>query len=253
MSYFTFIDGKKYDRSLLQAVRALIDGKNGRGIEMPDAERIRHYYLAGSSLLTAAQRRSLYYIADHSEGTLNAKNWLRDEVEAKPVSWQEKIEEIVEEEFSLYHLNLNFHPEILARQLQKSNAVGLEGALRKALQSFLLYAGREDSLRNFVQGMYGFESGIAVGGDDGILDSVLRDHLNHAELALVPEVDLAGEMPDYHRSPARGEAVRSNWVFGLLLHDVSDRYFWAVIDRSNLQDPYNYSVPIQSSNWRTSQ
>ncbi len=248
MGYYQYIDGRKYDRSILDAVQALLDGKSKGALSARDAAKIKQYFIDAPDF-SATSRRTIQRILETSRFAADARPWLKEQLDAKPVNWYESLERIVEEELGFHHLNINVKAEILSHQLKFKNTTNFEDAVRLALKNFTLYAGHEQSLRNVLQNLYGFEAGTNGTTDDGLLEGILSDHLNHAEFCLVPPAAQTPVLPDYHRYAPDEATIPSNWVFGLLLHELPNWYFWAVIDREHLQDPFNFGKIQPSPAW----
>ena len=241
MGYFQFIDGKKYDRSLLNAAEAVLEGKSINKFTIKDAERIYGAFLVDGEL-TASERRTLDYLIQNYPWTIRAKSWIINEIEAVPVSSSEIAEHIIEDEFELHRLKLQIDKNDIADQSGLDNQIQFEEALRLALNSFLRDGSRETSAVKSLAKLYDIP--VAQGEFRELLDSILKEHFNHATLTLLPQI--SNDQQDItHNFPTKGELVRRNWIFGLSLHDIPDFYFWAIIDRTKEIEPYNYGAPIK--------
>ena len=241
MSYYQFIDGKKFDRSLLEAAEAVIEGKSINKFSINDAERIYGAFLADGKL-TASERRTLNYLIQNYPWTIRAKKWIVNELNAVPISKEESAELIIEEQFALHRLKFNLDPNILSAQTTLPNQITFEEALSLALNSFLKDGTKDTSAIRALAKLYD----IPFGGEDfrDLLDGILKDHFNHATLTLIPELSSV-EQRNYYHFPVEGEQIRNNWIFGLSLHDIPKTYFWAIIDRMGQNPVYNYGAPIE--------
>lgn len=242
MGYFVFIDGKKFDRSLLEAANALLDGKTIKKFTLKDAERIYQTILRDGSL-SACERRTLDYLLQNYPWTTHGKNWMLNEIEAIPVSSTELAEHIMEVEYGLHHLKFDFDETYLADQNELvNNSVQFGEALRRALQCYLRDGSNPTAVVRFLAALYD----IPLTQDEfrALLDSVLKEHFKHATLTLIPQLNTSQNQSNYFYPP-EGELVRRNWVFGLTFHDIPNYYFWAIVDRENQNPTYNYGAPVE--------
>lgn len=248
MGYYQFMDGKKYDRNLLDAASALLEGKSVGKFTIRDAERIYGAFLSDKKL-TATERRTLHYLIHNQPWNAHAKKWLVNELEAVPVTSIELAEYILEEEFGLHHLKLQINPVHLQEQKSMVNNIVLfEEALRMALNSFFNDGSHQNSIVKIIADLYDIPL-VKEGEFRALLESILRDHLKHATLTLIPQL-LEGHQETVYYFPTEGELVRRNWVFGLSLHDIPSWYFWSIIDREGKQASYNYGAKVQLPTYR---
>ena len=238
MSYYTFINGKKYDRSLLEAAEALVEGKTHPFITLKDAQRIEAVTLQKESI-PASRRRTLWHFLSNFQWTPEAKSWFSDKLVDKPVSISETFETILEEEFQLFHINLHYLPEQIVSN-QNNIEIGLTESFRAALKSFTQTNPNDNSFIATIAAH--FELSDPKGADKELLDNIIRDQLSHAELFLIPDFPVDPEAYFNFKLPALGESTKTNWVWGLLLHEMPSYYFWAVIDKMGEKTFYNYGT-----------
>ncbi len=243
MGYFLFIDGKKYDRSILDAANAVLEGKTVNKFNIKDAERIYGVFLVEGEV-SAVTRRTLNYLLENHPWTPRAKSWLQEELAAVPVSDIEKAEIIIQEEFGLHHLNFDIDKVFLAHQSElTSNKVFFEDALRQAINNFLKYSSHETAVVKVLAKHYDLPS--IQNEFQVLLDGIIKEHLKHATLTLIPQFADSTSTTKPYQFPVEGELVRRNWVFGLSFHDLPDYYFWAIIDREGEKPTYNYGSIIE--------
>ena len=230
MGYYQFIEGKKYNRNLLEAVHALVEGKTSGRLSQIDADRIWQYIM-NDGIVSATERRTLHYLITHQTWQTNANQWFHNQVNAFPISLRERIETILEEEFALYHTNL-----VLPMSLSKSAAhVTVEQSLRLALQSFL-HQRSENNMLGVVRRKLELEGGLS----NLVLPSVINDLMKHATLHLLTDEEQHFEGPSIEYLPPKQESLSKNWVWGLRLHDLPKYFFWAIIDKEGDKETYHY-------------
>ena len=230
MGYYQFIAGKKYNRNLLEAVHALVEGKASGRLSQIDADRIWQYVMT-DGMVSATERRTLHFLIDRQSWQADAKQWFGNQVNAYPKGLRERIETILEEEFDLYHIHL-----ILPEPLPKvTSHVTVEQSLRLALQSFL-HQRSENNMLGVVRRKLELEGGLG----NLVLPSVVNDLMKHATLYLVTDEEQHFEGPGIEHLPPKQESLAKNWVWGLRLHDLPKYFFWAIIDKEGDKETYHY-------------
>lgn len=241
MGYFVYINGRKYDRSILEAIAALLDGKIEKKISIDEAERINRYFLT-KGVFSGTERRTYHHIINQFDFTTGTKNWLETQLLKIPESIAEKTEKIAEGEFGLFHLHLAIDPEVLEGQRSNPrNKVSFEEALRLGLHSFLTDASKATSPKGVLTENYPRLLGNNPNGADSLLNHVFRDHLRHAALSLCSGTEQPTTEP-LKPLPTLEVSISENWVFSLKLHEFPLHHFWAVVDRAGDKLPYNYGV-----------
>ena len=224
-----FIDGKKYNRGILDAVEALIEGKSIGSVDLEDAQRIWVY--ATKSGISASERRTLHYLLAQHEWDEDANSWFYNALHTFPESPRELVEKVLEEDFSLYHLDVE-----LPTLLDLNTPVKLEQSVRLAIQSFL-NSKEDNNVIGVIRRFFDIPS-----SHDSPLQDVLWDLFKHATMTLITKDVFEGDPPQPHLKPARNEDIDQNWIWGLSFHDIPSYYFWAVIDKEGDQDPYHYGM-----------
>ncbi len=77
--YYLEIDGKKYDRKLVEAAEAMVKGQGDGRISKSDAEKLLKAVKDGNSY-TDIEKATMDYIRDHFKWTPEADQWFRDEI-----------------------------------------------------------------------------------------------------------------------------------------------------------------------------
>jgi DNA-directed RNA polymerase subunit F len=79
MSYYKEIDGKKYDKELLDAADNAIKGRGDGRISMEDAKDLLAKVKDGDTY-TDIEKDTVAYIRDHYKWTAEADEWFRTEI-----------------------------------------------------------------------------------------------------------------------------------------------------------------------------
>ena len=79
MSYYKEIDGKKYDKELLEAADKATEGKGDGRISNADAAILLEKVKDGNSY-TDIEKATVHYIREHYKWTDGADEWFRSEI-----------------------------------------------------------------------------------------------------------------------------------------------------------------------------
>ena len=79
MSYYTEIDGKKYDKELLELAEKLVKGQGDGRISMEDAENLFAEVRDGAKY-TDIEKDTVSYIRENFKWTDEADEWFRTEI-----------------------------------------------------------------------------------------------------------------------------------------------------------------------------
>lgn len=79
MSYYKIIDGKKYDRALLDAVKASVEGRGDGRISREDAELVLKHVRDGNAY-TDVEKNTVEYVRENYKWTDAADAWFRAEI-----------------------------------------------------------------------------------------------------------------------------------------------------------------------------
>jgi len=79
MSYYKEIDGKKYDKELLDLAESLTKGKGDGRISMDDAEKLFAEVRDGGKY-TDVEKDTMAYVRDNFKWTDAADKWFRTEI-----------------------------------------------------------------------------------------------------------------------------------------------------------------------------
>ena len=79
MSYYKVIDGKKYDRELLEAADKAVAGRGDGRISLEDAKDLLNKVKDGNSY-TDIEKDTMAYVRDNYKWTDEADTWFRTEI-----------------------------------------------------------------------------------------------------------------------------------------------------------------------------
>jgi hypothetical protein len=79
MSYYRIINGKKYDKELLDITEKLVKGQGDGQISVADAQQILEKVKDGNAY-TEIEKETVSFIRDHFKWTDAADNWFRKEI-----------------------------------------------------------------------------------------------------------------------------------------------------------------------------
>ncbi len=79
MGYYKEINGKKYDKELLELAESLVKGKGDGRISLADAEKLLAEVKDGHSY-TDIEKDTMKYIRDNMKWTDEADKWFRTEI-----------------------------------------------------------------------------------------------------------------------------------------------------------------------------
>ncbi len=236
-SYYKLINGRRYDRQLLEKAQSLTEGRGDGRISLADARALLEAVQDGRGI-TEVEKQTLAYLLQHFNWTDKAEEWFSGQLQLP--SFREQLEHIILEEFHLLRLRLQLDEEELRRQTALPlNAISPGDALRAALASFLEDGESPESPRRLAMNIYELWPG-EVPHAEALLDSRLREHMDAGEIRLLPAYETLNEDDIDFNPPAEGEPSAENWIFGLSLPELSDHYFWAIVDRRGQNPSYNY-------------
>jgi hypothetical protein len=78
-TYYKFIDGKKYDKQMLEIAEAVTAGQGDGRISLSDAHRLIAAVTDGGRY-TDTEKETMAYIREHYKFTDEADTWFRSEI-----------------------------------------------------------------------------------------------------------------------------------------------------------------------------
>jgi hypothetical protein len=243
-SYYKFIDGIRYDRSLLEAAERMTNGRGDGRISEGDAEKLLQQARDGNKI-TDIEKRTLQYIRNHYPWTEKASAYWTTEMGLlveMPLSF--RVGKILKLEFGLEELRTVVDAmQIDLQEALPGNELPFEAALRGAIRSFLNDEVDYESPRSVLRERYHLHPHKGEQAD-AQLNTKVREYLSKGTLYLLPyfEGPLTDDALDEYpfSPPESGEKPEENWLFGLTLPTLSDHLFWAVVARSGTKPPYCY-------------
>ena len=146
--------------------------------------------------------------------------------------------EAVLEEFNLSGLNIQLPLEEINRQnKQMNNNVDFLNALRMALASFITDGESNESpkslLIEFAFEHFGLEYEFPYSEQ---VEKRSQELVKQFMLQQSSVLSILGQA----EQAEFGETTENYWIFTLYLGDLSDHYYWAIVDREGIVPTYNY-------------
>lgn len=251
MSYYKIIQGVRYDRRLLEAAEAAINGPGDGRISRQDAQQLMDFLLDGGKI-TEVERRTIEYILTQFRWTEPARSWFLQTYPQQQAgvaqSLDSILQQVVRETMDLSQLSLLIHEvDVEEQSTQLRGNISFAAALEATLKALLVEEHQGVNPRYLLRETFGEElAAIASEAERAeALTEKVRSFLNEGELQLLPNVDFEAEEEaedwDFN-PPADGECVAENWIFTLYLPSLSDHIYWVVVDRSGERAAYVYGL-----------
>ena len=235
MSYYKTINGKRFDRSLLEKAESLVEGQGDGRISLEDAQRLFEA-TKDNNFITPNEVRTLRYILDHFTMTDKAHGWLWDKLRQQtPI--QRAIQSVISEIFNFNEIRWYIEEADVEEHSEKyDNQTSFPLALREMLDEFINGMESSSSLRDVVSHKFG----VDLDDNDAITEKV-KAVLNSGTVYLFPTDYLdrirAGEL-DF-KYPPFVHRVEEYWPFGLRLSRLRDHYFIGFVSRTYWWDVYH--------------
>lgn len=245
-SYYKIVNGRKYDRSLLEFAESLTQGRGDGRISEQDAAQLLRRARDGWRI-TLIEERTLAFLLEELAWTDKALDWWKAHwtppAEAEP-TLEELLTQVIRREYRLEGLQWVVNEADVAQQHAiEPRLVPFATALREAVRCFLFDEDDYETPRNLVREVHGYWPDQIPDAEARLYQHLL-DYLNAGTLFLLPlfSEELTEEerdaLPFY--PPEWGERPEQNWLFGLRLPTLSDHLYWAVVDRSGRRASYCY-------------
>ncbi len=235
MSYYKIINGKRFDRSLLEKAESLLEGQGDGRISLEDAQQLFEA-TKDHNFITPNEVRTLRYILDHLRITDKAHQWLWDQLR-KQTPVQRAIQSVMAEIFHFKTIRWQIDDADVEMQVEKyNNQTSFPLALREMIDEFINGIESSTSLRDIVSQR--FE--VALDDNEAITEKV-KALLDTGTIYLFPSDYLdrirAGEL-DF-KYPPFVHRVEEYWPFGLRLPRLRDYYFIGFVSRTYWWDVYH--------------
>lgn len=237
-SYYRIIEGKRYDRALLERVEALTQGRGDGRISQSDAQELWSLVQDGRGI-TPTERATLEYAQIAYQWTDAAVEWLHHRINDQESDLLTSLQKIIRQTFGLSFLNFVARDQDLSAQMAINNQViSVDQALYAALHSLLHEQLGGESPKSIVQEVHQlFPENTEQWESE--LQARVHQYFEQGTLTLLPidPEDSDEEFPV--NPPEEGESVEENWVFELSLPTLSDHIYWAIVPRNGSQ-AYHY-------------
>jgi len=235
MTYYKTINGRRYDRSLLEQAASLIQGRGDGRISLDDAKALFQATEA-NGLISTTEVRTLRYILDHYVLTSPAYEWLWSALRRQS-PLQRNIDSILREVFGLTTMRWVIDDAAVAEHVRLyDGATSFPVALREIIEEFISGVESRATLRDIISHRFQIDP-----SDDETLNAKILQALNKATLFAFPTnyLDLIrrGELDFKH--PPFTHRVKEYWPFGLRVPDLKSYYFIGFVNRNNWWDVYH--------------
>lgn len=235
MTYYKIINGRRYDRPLLETAASLIQGRGDGRISLDDAKELFQVTKA-DGLITTTEVRTLRYILDHFVLTAPAHTWLWDTLRGQS-PLQRNIRSILREVFGLERMQWCIDDDDVAEHRKLyDGATSFPLALREIIDEFINGVESATSLRDVVSRRFDIDP-----EEDEQLKTKVLDALAEATLYFFPTDYLdqirAGTI-DF-KYPPFTHRMKDYWPFGLRTPSLKDYYFIGFVSRNDWWDVYH--------------
>lgn len=230
-SYYRTIDGRRYDANLLEMAEGLMEGQRDGRLSREDAEQLWESAFDGMGM-TAVEMATLAYIREHENPTRPAKEYFDDLGVGRLPDDNDALRQcgITASERGLEEMRvMRVYPEEVKLQSELEGSVSFAQAFAAALDA-ILRPGTDGEVPFAVLCQTEADA-LGAADEDTKLDR-LREHCNLGTLFLVPlDTPPNKDAAEDYYPPENGESVKENWIFNLLLDELSDHLYWAVVPR----------------------
>lgn len=235
MTYYKTINGKRYDRALLEKAEELTKGKGDGRISIDDA-RLLMEATKDDGLITTTEVRTLRHILDHFLLTDKAHKWLWEQL-LHQTPTQRSIASILNEVFGLKKMKWSISDDDVEKHTTTYDGItSFPVALREMVDEFINGLESSTSLRDVICLEYGISP-----SDEKNCDDKIREVLDNGTLYLFPTdyLDLIRSGQLSFKYPPFTHRVHRYWPFGLTSKGLKDYYFIGFVNRKNWWDVYH--------------
>lgn len=246
MSYYKTIDGKKYDRALLEKAEALIEGQGDGRISAKDAQTLAQSICDGRGI-TDIEKDTLMHIFKKHKWTDKGFEWFKNESPiVDPEIYQDRVNDIFK---SLDLEGMELKSDL--RSIEEMNCrypspTNFYVALEQALENMLSTTKADSPL---------YEVGLIVNNfyeiqatdfdDEGDWEDyrldVLKSRMRAGYIQVVPEWEKIKDKAPHIPIPDQKEASKDHWVFYLGI-ETDDHRFWTIVPREKNKEAYTYGI-----------
>jgi len=235
MTYYKTINGKRYDRSLLEKAQELIQGQGDGRISQQDARQL-FTETKDNGMITTTEVRTLRYILDHFPLTDKAHRWLWDRLKTQtPI--QRSVSSIFREVFQLEKIKWEIQDDYVDYHTRVYDGItSFPVALREMLDEFINGMESSASLRDIAS----TELGLDIDNNKHTTTRI-REIIDQGTLYFFPTdyLDRIRRREIDFKYPPFTHRVGDYWPFGLRMPDLKDYYFIGFVSRKNWWDVYH--------------
>jgi hypothetical protein len=241
MTYYKTINGKRYDRALLEKATELTQGRGDGRISIEDAQ-VLFEATQDRGLITTTEVRSLRYILNHFNLTDKAHEWMWEQLRRQTPT-QRAVASILHEIFGLYKMKWVIDDEVVTAHADAYDGeTSFPVALREIMDEFINGMESSSSLRDIVS----LEFGVDLDDHSGITSKV-KKVIGEGTIYLFPPdyLDLirSGELSFAY--PPFTHRVEEYWPFGLRVPKLKKYYFIGFVNREDWWDVYHTGYKVK--------
>lgn len=235
MTYYKTINGKRYDRQLLEKAQELTQGRGDGRISTEDARQL-FSATKDNGMITTTEVRTLRHILDHFPLTDKAHRWLWEKLKTQtPI--QRSVSSIFHEVFQLKKIKWRIEDDHVENHTQLYDGLtSFPVALREMLDEFINGMESSTSLRDIAS----LELELDFDNDHTVSGKI-REIMDKGTLYLFPTdyLDRIRRQEINFKYPPFTHRVKDYWPFGLRLPDLKGYYFIGFVSRKNWWDVYH--------------
>lgn len=241
MTYYKTINGKRYDRSLLEKAIELTNGRGDGRISLEDAQ-VLFESTKDKGLITTTEVRSLRYILDHFNITDKAHEWMWAQLRLQTPT-QRSVASILQEIFGLHEMKWVVDDKVVEAHAETYDGeTAFPVALREIMDEFINGMESSSSLRDIVS----LEFGVDLDDQSNITDKV-KEVIRQGTIYLFPSdyLDLIRSGKLAFGYPPFTHRVKEYWPFGLKIPQLKKYSFIGFVNRKYWWDVYHTGYKVK--------
>lgn len=246
MKYYQIIDGKKFDRQLIELAESLVDNRGDGRISENDAQQVAQA-LCDSDAITAIEKDTLQYLLDNFNWTDAAIDWLKTNAPIIPPEDFDRAVKAILRKYDVGKMMVMAGQELVGTMnCRYSASVSFLEALDKALENIFSTSvpntprGEIITLINNIYELYE-EDFVQTEKWNQFVNRFLQERMNEGFLRLLPIYEEIPEDDRDFNTPDNGEPTEAYWIFFLGIR-TDDHLFWTIVHRNGAKPTLSYGI-----------
>ena len=246
MSYYQLIEGRTYDRQLLELADQLVSSKGDGRISEKDATQIAEA-MSDRTTVTAIENDTFQYILNRYKFTDKAILWLKDQYWFINDADHMRQLNRIKRKFDLRSMKIKADlATIMMMHRRFKSKVNFYESLEKALEQLLVV-----DTPNTPK----YEVGILINNLYQIhqedfkdpskwnqfVTALLKERINEGHLELIPIWEEIPQAEHFFAVPDNQESSSKHWIFFLDIQ-TDDHQFWVTVDRNDVNAHTVYGI-----------